>query len=181
MSTDDITHYEVGCICGLGKAQVTSSIPDHAYAKQSQTTYLFDWNCQRCEKIYDILQNGDVYSKSDLLAKSSAETAYTKSINKIRSMHEYHDATDKLAILLDNLPSNAERYRQLSSKKLVSHGSATFNKNWRGGKDWVEQNFVPSDLQKLNVVDPILRAALDQSQNLRSAIPRIGRVKNILN
>lgn len=146
MATTDKTDLDCLCPCGKGTIRVVQEMPDHPWARESQTSYTASLKCGECAKAYSIVD--DVFASRPYLGIKTEVDARDNARGEFFSMSRKF-AEDPLAksiqpAIIDEvdtarLKSKAEAWRVLKKYGLTNDSQATFSRRPKTGAEALKQ------------------------------------------
>jgi hypothetical protein len=104
-----------------------------------------------------------------------AERRHLEALIAFDKLPEVERIKRALGSYLDELPSKAERYRQLNRRGLSTYSRGTFVQKWRDGYTWAKSNVgfyrIAEVLSMLNMPPDTLGAERRNIEALKAAIP----------
>ncbi|MGR9428693.1 hypothetical protein [Rhizobium leguminosarum] len=140
MATDDVSKHVMSCPCGKGTVTFTTTSPDHAYARDSQTRHHAQIDCAECAPKYTAYArefSNDVpviVLREQVSAKEAAEQRYWTYWNEIKASPQADRLRPRIAEQIDAAKSKAEAHRVLQSMKLTYDSYSTYAKRPYGGE-----------------------------------------------
>jgi hypothetical protein len=139
MATDDVSRHLRSCPCGKSTITFSTTSPDHAYARDSQTHYDAEIDCVDCAKKYvpyaEKFSNDvpAIVLREQVAAKEAAEQRYWAYWNEIKASPQADRLRLRIAEQVDAAKSKAEAHRVLQSMELTYDSYSTYAKRPYGG------------------------------------------------
>ncbi|WP_061907304.1 hypothetical protein [Devosia sp. Leaf420] len=146
MSTNDVTEYSVMCPCGAGTVTFLESIPDHAFARESQREYSAQIDCSECRLNFVVHQQSfgegkkpTIVSREQVEARKAAAALHDATALELFKSPESKRLSRAISDLVDNEPTMAARHRLLRRLGVIYETLPTFRKRPIGGSEAVSR------------------------------------------
>lgn len=187
MSTDDVTEHHVPCVCGGGTILITTTIPDHPWAKDHQASSCYEIQCPACREVY-VIRGCDVVKLSEQAAAMAAERALSNARDEFASSSAMAELKNAIVRHLEGLSSITSVYHFVTDNNLHTSSIGTFRKHWTNAHDWVARNVsiwnaraAHEAIVSLIGFDayPAVASALDTIDNFGRVVPSVRVVRRL--
>ena len=112
MATDYTTRDLLRCPCGQGVVTLTSTSPDHLWARESQTTYSATIECIACQEefaVHQVSSNSrpQIVYRDELEAKEAIREEYWAADTAIQQSDQAKRLRPNIVVAVDNESSKA--------------------------------------------------------------------------
>ena len=140
MATDYTTRDLLRCPCGQGVVTLTSTSPDHLWARESQTTYSATIECIACQEefaVHQVSSNSrpQIVYRDELEAKEAIREEYWAADTAIQQSDQAKRLRPNIVVAVDNESSKAARHRKLKRFGLALESYGTYLKRPYGGEE----------------------------------------------
>jgi hypothetical protein len=147
MATDDVTEHAMSCPCGKSTVTFTDSIPDHAWARESQRTYSAFIDCDDCRRDYAVHQEGYLGSnkqpiivrREQLDQRAAAADRLKEREKEIAASPQAERLKTRIIEEVDGEPTIAATYRLLTEMRVSYETVGTYRRRPYGGAEVVRR------------------------------------------